>query len=499
MAQAQSLLEPSAGGLTLRDASGKWVVVAAVLGSGMASLDMTVVNIALPALGRDLHAGFDGLQWTINGYTLTLAALILLGGSLGDRFGRRRTFIVGTLWFAIASALCALAPSIELLVLGRALEGVGGALLTPGSLAMIQASFAQHDRGKAIGAWSGFGGIATAIGPFLGGYLVAGPGWRWVFLINLPVALLILFITQRYVPESRDERAPRQLDLTGAALGVLALAFLTYGLIEAGNGWSPITLGSVFFGLAGLVAFAVNEQRSPHPMIPPGIFGNGLFVAANVVTLVVYAALGGLFFFLVVDLQVVVGFSPIVAGSALLPITVIMLLLSAQAGALAARIGPRLPMSLGPLIAASGVLLLLRIGPSASYVFDVLPGVIVFGLGLSLLVAPLTTTVLGAAPPEHAGIASGINNAVARAAGLIAVAVLPLLAGISGDDYQRPTEFATGFRIAVIVCAVMLAAGGVLAAFAVSNPRRDAGTEDPEHRRFCAVDGPPIQPLTARR
>ncbi len=277
---------------------------------------------------------FDGLQWTINGYTLTLAALILIGGSLGDRFGRRRMFVVGTVWFALASPLCALAPSVELLVAARALEGVGGALLTPGSLAMIQACFVEQDHGKAIGTWSGFGGIAAAIGPFVGGYLVAGPGWRWVFLINLPLAVVVVAIAQRQVPESRDPHAAQQLDVVGAVLGAVGLGGITYALIGAGGGWSTSTVLSFMVGLIALVAFVVNERRSQNPMLPPDIFGNLQFTAANIVTFVVYAALGGMFFFLVVDLQVVAGFSPILAGSALLPVTFIMLVFSEQAGAL---------------------------------------------------------------------------------------------------------------------------------------------------------------------
>jgi EmrB/QacA subfamily drug resistance transporter len=314
-------------GLTLADTAGKWVVAAAVLGSSMASLDATVVNIALPALGRDLNAGFGGLQWVISSYTLTLASLILLGGALGDRFGRRRVFIIGTLWFALASALCALAPSIEVLVAARALQGVGAALLTPGSLAIIQASFGEHDRGTAIGAWSGFGGIATAMGPFVGGYLVQGPGWRWVFLINLPVALLVFIVARRHLPESIDPNAPRHLDVVGAVLGALGLGGLTYALIGAGTGWSTVTVLSLAFGAAALVAFGVNEHRSPNPMVPNEMLRNHQFTAANVVTFLVYAALGGVLFFLVVDLQVVAGFSPVLAGTALLPITVIMFLL----------------------------------------------------------------------------------------------------------------------------------------------------------------------------
>jgi EmrB/QacA subfamily drug resistance transporter len=489
---------PASQQLTLGTAAGRWVVAAAVLGSGMASLDATVVNIALPALGKEFMAGFDGLQWTISSYTLTLASLILLGGSLGDRYGRRRIFVVGTIWFALASALCAVAPTIEVLVAARALEGVGAALLTPGSLAMIQASFVEGDRGKAIGAWSGFGGVATAIGPFVGGYLVAGPGWRWVFLINLPVALLVVWLTQHHVPESRDPNAAQHLDVLGAVLGALGLGGVTYGLIAAGNGWGPVPLAALALGILALVAFGINERRSRMPMVPPGIFANPQFTAANIETFVVYAALSGMFFFLVVDLQVVAGFSPLAAGAALLPVTAIMLVLSSRAGALAGRIGPRLPMTLGPLVAAAGVLLLLRVGVGASYFLDVLPAVAIFGLGLALLVAPLTTTVLAAAPAEHAGVASGINNAVARAAGLLAVAMLPLVAGISGDDYQRPETFASGFRIALLVCAGLLIVGGALAAVTIRNPAAAEPTPEPVRRRYCAIDGLPLQPEPGR-
>jgi EmrB/QacA subfamily drug resistance transporter len=470
--------------LRLDEPAGRWVVAAAVFGSGMASLDATVVNIALPALGRDLHAGFEGLQWTINGYTLTLAAFILLGGSLGDRFGRRRVFVIGTLWFAAASALCAVATSIETLVVARALEGIGGALLMPGSLAMIQASFAEQDRGKAIGLWSGFGGVASAVGPFLGGWLVAGPGWRWVFFINLPLAVLVILLAQRHVPESRDPHAAGRLDVPGATLGALGLAALTYGLTAA-------SIGSIVLAVVAAAVFVILENRSRNPIVPPHIFGNAQFTAANVVTFLIYAALGGLFFFLVVDLQVVAGFSPILAGSALLPVTIIMLAFSAQAGALSARVGPRLPMSVGPLIAAAGVLLLLRLGPAAVYVTDVLPGMIVFGLGLSLIVAPLTTTVLAAAPSENAGIASGINNAVARAGGLLAIAVLPLVAGISGTAYEDASIFAAGFRTAVLVCAGLLVAGGIVSAITIR--RRPVAAVASSRKRYCAIDAPPLQ------
>jgi EmrB/QacA subfamily drug resistance transporter len=341
--------------LHLGEASGRWLIAAAVLGSGIAAVDATVVSLALPVLGRDLHAGFGGLQWTVNAYTLTLAAFILIGGSLGDRYGRRRIFVLGTLLFAAASTLCALAPSIELLIAARALQGVGGALLTPGSLAIIAASFTEQDRSKAIGAWSGLGGIASAIGPFIGGYLVAGPGWRWIFLINLPLAAIVVLVAQRHVPESRDPEAVAELDLVGAVLGALTLGGVTYAFTTASGGWSAMSIVAAIIGLLAGIGFVINERRSRHPMLPPDIFTNLQFSVANVVTFVVYAALGAVFFFLVVDLQVVAGFSPVLAGVALLPITVIMLLLSERSGALAGRIGPRLPMSVGPLVAACGV------------------------------------------------------------------------------------------------------------------------------------------------
>lgn len=456
--------------LSLSQRSGRWLLAASVLGSGLAGIDATVVNVALPALGHDLGASFAGLQWTLNGYTLTLASFILLGGSLGDRFGRRRLFTVGVVWFALASALCALAPTIEVLIAARALQGVGGALLTPGSLAMISASFVADDRARAIGAWSGLSGVATAIGPFIGGYLVGGPGWRWIFVINVPLAAVVVLITRRHVPETLDPDAVPHLDLAGAALGAVGLAGVTYAMIGAGGGWSPAVVISGVIGAAAMTGFVVNEHRSPHPMLPPKIFANRQFTAANLVTFTVYAALGAVFFLLVVNLQVVSGFSPLLSGTALLPITVIMLLLSARSGALAGRIGPWLQMTTGPLVAGIGALMFLRVGGNASYLTDVLPAVVVFGIGLTLIVAPLTTTVLAAAESRYAGVASGVNNAVARAAGRLAVAVIPVLAGITGDSYRNPDAFAGGFRTAVLICAGLLVAGGVTSAATIRNP-----------------------------
>jgi len=450
--------------------AGRWVLLATVLGSGMAMLDATVVNVALDRIGQDLHADLAGLQWTLNGYTLTLAAFILVGGSLSDRLGRRRMFLAGTLWFTAASVLCGLAPNIEFLVAARALQGVGGALLTPGSLAIISASFAQQDRARAIGAWSGLGGVAGAIGPFLGGWLVDAWSWRLVFLVNVPLAVVVIAVTVRHVPESRDPDAAGRLDLPGTALGALGLAGLTYASIAAGSqGLTAATLGTGTAGVVALAGFVQVQRTSRAPLVPPSLFAVRQFTAANLVTFMVYAVLGSVFFLLVLDLQVVAGFTPLVSGTALLPVTVVMLVLSARSGALAQRIGPRLQMTLGPVIAAAGLVLTLRIGPSASYWRDVLPAVVVFAVGVTTLVAPLTSTVLAAAPSQHAGVASGVNNAVARAAGLLAVALLPTLAGLHGADYRSPVAFAAGFTVAVWICVGLLLTGAAVAAWGISN------------------------------
>jgi EmrB/QacA subfamily drug resistance transporter len=452
------------------------VLLATVLGSSMTMLDGTVVNVALPAIGRDLDAAIAGLQWTVNGYTLTLAALILLGGSLGDHLGRRRVFLVGVVWFAAASLLCGLAPNLVVLVLARALQGVGGALLTPGSLAILEASFRPEDRARAIGAWTGLGGIAGAIGPFVGGGLVQTVGWRWVFLLNLPLAVVVVLVGMRSVPETRDPDATRGLDAPGAALATLGLAGVTFGLIAwPEQGPSSLGVWGPFAGgVLALALFVLAEARSRSPMLPLEVFSNRLFSATNVVTLAVYAALSGVFFVLVVALQVVAGFSPIASGAALLPVTIIMLFLSARGGELGQRIGPRMPMTLGPLVAAAGVLYLARIGPDDSYVRDVLPGAVLLGLGLSLTVAPLTSTVLAAVEVRHAGIASGVNNAVARAAGLLAVAAVPLVAGITPAVYEDPVRFGHAAGRALLVCGVLLAVGGLLSWATVRSPSTSA-------------------------
>ena len=480
-------------------AQGRWILLATILGSGLAGIDATVVNVALPTIGKDLGVDFAALQWIITAYTLTLASLILLGGALGDRYGRRKVFLIGVVWFAVASLVCAAAPTATWLIAARALQGVGAALLTPGSLAMIQSSFAPQDRSRAIGAWSGLGGVATAIGPFLGGWLISFASWRWVFLINAPLSVLVVVVAIRHVPESRDPMATGGIDLIGAALAVVGLAGITYAIIAvpaAGLASAQVVIPGIV-GLLGLTGFLLNEQRAAHPMVPLSIFASRQFSAANGVTFLVYAALGAVFFLLAVQLQVVSGFSPLETGMALLPITVVMLLLSARAGQLAQRIGPRLQMTLGPVICACGVLLMRRIGPDANYVTDVLPAVTLFGLGLAALVAPLTATVLAAADARHAGVASGVNNAVARAAGLIAVAAVPVLAGISGDEYADPIAFNQSFLTAMLIPVAGLLIGGVLALFTIRNDVLPRALEQ-EVLRCCPIEGPPLGQESSR-
>jgi EmrB/QacA subfamily drug resistance transporter len=500
MCLARETLCPMDVGLRYGTAAGRWTLLATVLGSGIASLDATVVNIALPAIGRDLGGGAAGLQWVINAYTLTLAAFILLGGSLGDRFGRRRVFVVGVVLFAGASALCGIAPSIGTLVAARAVQGIGGALLTPGSLAILQSSFATADRGRAIGAWSGLSGVTAAIGPFVGGWLVETASWRLIFLINLPLAAVVILITLRHVPESADPGAVRRLDAGGTVLAAVGLAGLTYGLTAwEGRGPSdPLVLGSLVVGVAGLLAFVVVEGRSSAPMLPLSLFRLRTFSAVNAVTFVVYAALAGVFFFVVVNLQVVAGFSPIGAGLSLLPVTILMLTLSSRAGALSARIGPRIPMTVGPIGCAGALLLISRVGPGARYLTDVLPAVVLLGLGLSLTVAPLTSTAMAAVSERHAGLASGVNNAVARTAGLLAIAVLPLVSGV-GASLTDPVTLAPAYRMSMLICAGLLTAGGLLSLATVPSSYADARTGDqpePESpvRTHCAVGAPPLHP-----
>ncbi len=441
----------------------RWVLLATVLASGIAFIDATMVTIALPHIGPDLDVGTAGLQWTVNGYVLTLAAFLLLSGSLGDRFGRRRVFLVGVVWLAAASLACGLAPDAHVLVLARLLQGVGGALLTPGSLAILQASFHPDDRPRAIGAWVGLSGVASLAGPFLGGWVVQVASWRWVFLINLPLAAAVVVVALRHVPESAGPDATGRLDVLGAALAALGLGGLTLGLTawpERGP-QDALVQGALALAVVASGLFVWVEARSRHPMLPLRLFRGRAFSATQVETLLVYGALAGFSFFVTVTLQVVSGYSPLAAGLATLPVTLLLIALSSRSGALATRIGPRLQMGIGPLVCAAGAALLAGIGPEAPYAVAVLPGVVLTGVGLTIVVTPLTATALGSAPDNLAGTASGVNNAVARSAQLIAVAALPLVAGV-GTDLTDAAALAPAHRTAMLVCAGCLAVGGAV-------------------------------------
>ncbi len=486
--------------LTYKSAKGRWVLLATILGSAMAAIDSTVVGIALPVIGRDFHATLASLQWVFTAYTLTLAGLLLFAGALGDRYGRKKVFVIGVIWFALASLLCGAAQNAGELIAARALQGVGAALLTPGSLAILEASFVKDDRSKAIGAWSGFAGVGTAIGPFLGGWLIQAVSWRLIFVINLPVAALVVAVSLRHVPESRDTRATGRVDVIGGVLVTLGLVGLTYGLIDGpSQGFTrPLPLTALIAGAVLLAAFLWWERRVESPVLPLKLFRSTQFSAGNIVTFIVYGALGGALFLLPIQLEQVSGYTPLQAGISLLPVTVIMLLLSARSGALAARIGPRLQMTVGPVVIAIGLALFVRVGASGSYVTDVLPAVLVWGFGLAINVAPLTATVLSAVPAENAGAASAVNNDVSRAAGLIAVAVLPAVAGLTAASYLHMNEFSTGFHTAMLISAGLCLGGALLAGLTIRNPPRaareplgpaPAGSE----ALHCALDAPPAR------
>jgi EmrB/QacA subfamily drug resistance transporter len=478
-------------GLALRSTRGRIALVAAVSASSMAMLDSTVVSVALPHIGAATDASVSALQWVLTGYLLARASLILLGGALGDRYGRRKVFVAGTVWFAAASLLCGVAPNIEVLVFARVLQGVGAALLTPGSLAILQASFREDDRAKAVGAWSGLGGVAAGIGPFVGGWLVDGPGCRWAFLINLPVAAIAVAAARFAVPESRDPHATGRVDARGAGLAVVGLGAATWALTEAGpRGWTDalVIAGDVLAVVAG-VAFVVHLRRAPDPLVPPTLFQSREFTVTNLATVLLFAAYGISFFLVAYELQVGVGWSALKSGTALVPTTILMFLFSAKSGALAERIHPRVQLTIGPLLMAAGLLLLTRIGPDASWATDVLPGSIVLGLGLVTFLAPLTATVMASVSSDHVSIASGVNNAIARTANLAALAVIPVVSGLSSAT--GAAEVTHAFRVSLVIAAAIAAAAAPISLIGLSSPVRARRSA---RRLYCSVDGPPLQP-----
>jgi EmrB/QacA subfamily drug resistance transporter len=499
-------------------------LLAAILGTTVVTVDSTVVNVALPAIQDELGGGLAGQQWTANAYLVTLASLILVGGSLGDLFGARRVFELGVIGFGITSVFCAVAPTIELLVISRALQGVCGALLTPAALAVIAATFPPSERGRAIGAWTAWSGIGTVLGPLIGGQLVDSASWRWIFAINVPIVLITLLLVRRVMPPAHERAPDARVDVVGALLCALGLAGITYGLIEQPrNGWGePTVLVPLVGGALLFAAFVVWEARSRHPMLPLSLFRRRNFTVGNIETFSMYAGLGLLFFFLVLFLQQVAGFSAIKAGSTTIPVTVVMFLLSMRFGALADRYGPRFFMGVGPLVAAAGLALFLRLDSDVDYLTDLLPGLVLFSVGLAIVVAPLTATVLADADEHNAGIASGVNNAIARAASLIAIAAVGALVasgfGASlrddlGADAQRPEvaraieeaerqPLATvavdgvpadvraavagasrdasvaAFRMAIVIATGLVAMGGVLGLVGIANPRRRVDAAD---------------------
>jgi EmrB/QacA subfamily drug resistance transporter len=445
---------------------GRWVLLVTVLASGIAFLDGTVVNVALPAIGREFHSGLADLQWTVDAYLVTLGSLIVVGGSLGDIYGRRKVLVAGLIAFSAASLACGLAPNAPALIVFRAVQGVGGALLVPSSLAVLSAAIHPDDRGRAIGAWSGLAGVWTAVGPFLGGWLVDAASWRLVFLINLPVAAFTVWAALVHVPETRDDAARRHVDLPGAVAIAIGLAGLVYALIEGpAHGFGPIAVGLGFAGLVALAAFPVIELRSPNPMVPLDVFRNRQFTGANLTTFAVYGAMGTATFLFVVHLQQGLGYSALESGVAFLPAMAVMTVFSARMGSLAQRIGPRLPMTIGPIVAGAGLALMGLVRAGDAYLTGVLPGVLVFGAGMTVTVAPLTSAVLSAVEDRHLGVGSAINNAVARIASLLSVATLPAIAGLA--TATTAAAFQAGYTRALTLSAVICAAGGLIALLTV--------------------------------
>ena len=460
--------------------SQRLTLVAAVLGSGVAAIDGSIVNVALPAIERDLGGGLAAQQWVSNAYLLALGSLILIGGSLGDIYGERRVFAIGMVGFGLLSVACALAPTIESLIAARALQGAAGALLTPSSLAIIVTAFSPKERGAAIGSWTAWGGIAVLVGPLAGGWIVDQVSWRWIFALNVPLVLVTLVLIFAAVPRTARVTG-RHVDVLGAALCVLGLGGLVFALIEQPRyGWtSPLIYLSLVGGLVAFCSFLVYERRIAEPMLKLELFARRNFAVGNLETLTMYAGLSILFFFLVIFLQQVAGYSALRSGLTTIPVTLVMFLLSRRFGALADRYGPRLFMGAGPLVAAAGVLLFLRTGIETSYVRDLLPGLLLFSLGLSMTVAPLTATVLADANESDAGIASAVNNAVARVAGLVGVSVIGVVVAstLAGDTFAANAASVRAFHEAIVICAALIAAGGLAGIVGITNPRRAVKAE----------------------
>jgi EmrB/QacA subfamily drug resistance transporter len=461
-------------------------LVATILGSTVVFLDSTVVNVALPAISEGLGAGLSGQQWVVEAYMLTLVSLLLVGGSLGDQFGRKRMFVFGLVGFGVTSALCAISPTVEFLIAARALQGITGALLVPGSLAIVAATFEGAARGKAVGTWTAWTGIATVIGPAGGGALIGLTSWRAIFWVNLPLIAGTVALTMHSVDESRDPDAFRGIDWGGIALSAAGLGGPVFALIEQPKyGWSdPVVWVPLVAGVVCFALFVLHEARARHPMMDLGLFRIRNFAIANLTTLSAYAGLIGGLFFVGLFLQQVAGYSPLEAGLATTPISVILFALSPRWGRLASGTGPRLPMTLGPIVGGVGLLLMLRIGSEADYVTEVLPAILVFGLGLSATVAPLTATVLDSVEERPVGIASGINNGVSRVAGLLAIAVLGAVIsarfdaiagpGVSGGPLTAHAAAAStsAFHLGVVIAGVLMILGGIASGLGIENPKR---------------------------
>jgi EmrB/QacA subfamily drug resistance transporter len=444
----------------------RWTLIGSILGSGAVFIEGSVTSVALPAIARDLHLGMAGLQWTMNGYLLTMSALILLGGALGDRYSRRKVFAWGLVAFAIASAGCAVAPNLTLLVIARVLQGIAGGLLVPNSLALLETTFTGEARGVAIGHWASWSAISTAIGPLVGGWIVDATSWRFIFVVVVPFAIagaIAITVAGRSIKEKDGSK--ESVDYVGAALITLGLGAVVGALI-LGPAGGFTTLYPASLGIAGiclLIAFFIVEHRSEHPLLPLDAFASRQFSGVNAVTLVVYAAMSGLFFLLMLELQNVLHYSALAAGASLLPINGLMLVISPIAGRISESRGAKWPMTCGSVVAAIGMVLFARVQPGAGYWTSVLPAAIVFGVGLSVLVAPLTTVALASLGEKKAGLASGVNNAVARVAGLLATAIIPFAAGLGGAQSLSGPTLVNGFTRAMFICAGLCASGGVIA------------------------------------